>query len=253
MLARLSRARARCTTPTSCCSGFARALRGCRGAGHPGPRARRLPRGVAAASGSTTSGRPTGPAGPRCAPAPTTSTATTRCSRPGSRARRPAAVRRPGASAPGAGARRLADDRRPATATATDDDGRPARWPARSRCCGTATSPTLDGRREGTGSPALFATAAAAAAGRVPPRHARWHRGDVDAARTLRAMLRRMGEPAELAWRRRGARPRRVVLLVDVSGSMSAYADALLRFAHRFSHAARGAAARSRSSPSAPG
>ena len=29
-------------------------------------------------------------------------------------------------------------------------------------------------------------------------------------------------------------RPRRVVLLVDVSGSMSAYADALLRLAHRF-------------------
>jgi uncharacterized protein with von Willebrand factor type A (vWA) domain len=43
-----------------------------------------------------------------------------------------------------------------------------------------------------------------------------------------------MGEPAEIAWRRRGTRPRRVVLLVDVSGSMSGYADALLRLAHRF-------------------
>ena len=32
----------------------------------------------------------------------------------------------------------------------------------------------------------------------------------------------------------RRRRPRRVVLLVDVSGSMSAYADALLRLAHRF-------------------
>ena len=43
-----------------------------------------------------------------------------------------------------------------------------------------------------------------------------------------------MGEPGEIAWRRRGTRPRRVVLLVDVSGSMSEYADALLRLAHRF-------------------
>lgn len=73
----------------------------------------------------------------------------------------------------------------------------------------------------------------------VPPRRAAtrrtaWHRGDVDAHRTLRRTLSRMGEPAEIAWRRRATRPRRVVLLVDVSGSMSAYADALLRLAHTF-------------------
>ena len=66
-----------------------------------------------------------------------------------------------------------------------------------------------------------------------------WHRGDVDAHRTLRQMLSRMGEPGEIAWRRRSTRPRWVVLLVDVSGSMSAYADALLRLAHRFSHPGR--------------
>jgi uncharacterized protein with von Willebrand factor type A (vWA) domain len=59
-------------------------------------------------------------------------------------------------------------------------------------------------------------------------------RGELDASRTLRATLRRMGEPGELVWRRHGTRPRRVVLLVDVSGSMSGYADALLRVAHRF-------------------
>jgi uncharacterized protein with von Willebrand factor type A (vWA) domain len=64
-------------------------------------------------------------------------------------------------------------------------------------------------------------------------RHQRWHRGQVDASRTLRESLRRMGEPAEIAWRRRAQKPRRVVLLVDVSGSMSSYADALLRLAHR--------------------
>ena len=70
-------------------------------------------------------------------------------------------------------------------------------------------------------------------------RHQRWHRGEVDASRTLRRSLRHLGEPGEIAWRRRGVRPRRVVLLVDVSGSMSAYADALLRLAHRLTQSAR--------------
>jgi uncharacterized protein with von Willebrand factor type A (vWA) domain len=69
-------------------------------------------------------------------------------------------------------------------------------------------------------------------------RHQRWHRGSVDAPRTLRASLKQLGEPAEIAWRRRGNKPRRVVLLVDVSGSMSGYADALLRLAHRLTQAA---------------
>lgn len=73
---------------------------------------------------------------------------------------------------------------------------------------------------------------------RAPWRRARrrtpWHRGEIDADRTMRRMLARLGEPAEIAWRRRAERPRRVVLLVDVSGSMSPYADALLRLAHRF-------------------
>jgi len=72
---------------------------------------------------------------------------------------------------------------------------------------------------------------------RRTPRHQRWHRGTVDASRTLRASLRHMGESAGIAWRRRGNKPRRVVLLVDVSGSMSGYADALLRVAHRFTQA----------------
>jgi len=64
----------------------------------------------------------------------------------------------------------------------------------------------------------------------------RWRRspsgGTVDPRRTVRALLRSGGEPARLYHRRHAQRPRRVVLLVDVSGSMSAYADALLRFAH---------------------
>ena len=57
-------------------------------------------------------------------------------------------------------------------------------------------------------------------------------RGSVDPDRTLRAWLRAGGEPAALRRHRPRAKPRRVVLLVDVSGSMDTYADALLRFAH---------------------
>jgi len=74
---------------------------------------------------------------------------------------------------------------------------------------------------------------------RVDPPVRRAHRrrpsshGEVDAARTMRASLRRMGEPADIQWRRRGRQARRVVLLLDVSGSMSGYADAQLRLAHR--------------------
>ena len=86
----------------------------------------------------------------------------------------------------------------------------------------------------------MFATLRPRPPLRRTARHRAWHRGEVDASRTLRASLRRMGEPADVAWRRRGTRPRRVVLLVDVSGSMSGYADALLRLAHRFVVAAPG-------------
>ncbi|MEE2032026.1 vWA domain-containing protein, partial [Rhodococcus chondri] len=57
-------------------------------------------------------------------------------------------------------------------------------------------------------------------------------RGPVDPRRTLRAMLAAGGEPVRPSRHRRATRPRRVVLLIDVSGSMSPYADALLRFAH---------------------
>jgi uncharacterized protein with von Willebrand factor type A (vWA) domain len=69
-------------------------------------------------------------------------------------------------------------------------------------------------------------------------RHVRSRSGPVDGPATLREQLRRMGEPGRIHHRRRGSRPRRVVLLIDVSGSMSAYADSLLRLAHTFVQAA---------------
>jgi uncharacterized protein len=55
---------------------------------------------------------------------------------------------------------------------------------------------------------------------------------ELDRRRILREVLRQGGEPARLRHRTRRERPRRVVLVVDVSGSMAAYATALLRFAH---------------------
>lgn len=68
------------------------------------------------------------------------------------------------------------------------------------------------------------------------------HRGVVDRHRTLRQLMQAGGEPVRPARRGRRERPRRVVLIVDVSGSMNAYADALLRFAHAASHRDRGRA-----------
>ena len=46
------------------------------------------------------------------------------------------------------------------------------------------------------------------------------------------AALRAGGEPIDRRWREPGERLRRLVLLLDVSGSMEPYARALLRFVH---------------------
>ncbi|GAB2735328.1 VWA domain-containing protein [Salinifilum aidingensis] len=60
----------------------------------------------------------------------------------------------------------------------------------------------------------------------------RSRRGELSPRAVLREMVRSGGEPVRMPRQRRSRRPRRVVLLVDVSGSMAPYADALLRFAH---------------------
>ena len=56
--------------------------------------------------------------------------------------------------------------------------------------------------------------------------------GRPDLRRTLRRSFRTGGEPVERAWRRRRRRTRRLILLLDVSGSMDAYSRALVMFAH---------------------
>lgn len=53
-----------------------------------------------------------------------------------------------------------------------------------------------------------------------------------DMRRTVRASLAAQGEVARRRWSRHGDRPRRIVFLLDISGSMEPYARALVRFVH---------------------
>jgi uncharacterized protein len=69
----------------------------------------------------------------------------------------------------------------------------------------------------------------------LPTRHSRRYRPSpygrrFDQRRTLRASLRTQGEPFRRAWRDRRRRPRPLILILDVSGSMSAYSRALMQF-----------------------
>jgi uncharacterized protein with von Willebrand factor type A (vWA) domain len=69
----------------------------------------------------------------------------------------------------------------------------------------------------------------------LPTRHSRRYRASpygrrFDQRRTLRASLRTQGEPFRRAWRDRRRRVRPLVLILDVSGSMSAYSRALMQF-----------------------
>ncbi|WP_211239613.1 vWA domain-containing protein [Jiangella gansuensis] len=118
-----------------------------------------------------------------------------------------------------------------------------------------------DGRRDGDPPPELLATASrvevlrhrdvatlsdadraevhryvSALLPAAPDRRTRRQRpaasGPVDARRTVRRMLRHGGEPVELRRHGHARRYRRLVFLVDVSGSMAPYAETLLRFAH---------------------
>ena len=62
-------------------------------------------------------------------------------------------------------------------------------------------------------------------------RSSRQH-GSLDLPATVRAALASDGEAIRRAWRRPAERPRRLVYIVDISGSMQPYARAFLRFAH---------------------
>ncbi len=53
-----------------------------------------------------------------------------------------------------------------------------------------------------------------------------------DLQRTLRASLRWGGEPLDRRWREPSSKPRKLVLICDVSGSMATYARVLLQYMH---------------------
>lgn len=63
-------------------------------------------------------------------------------------------------------------------------------------------------------------------------RPTRRSRGHPDLRATMRRNMRTGGVPIRRAWRSPVQRPRRLVLLLDVSGSMEPYARGLARFAH---------------------
>ena len=70
-------------------------------------------------------------------------------------------------------------------------------------------------------------------------RRRRARRGEtVDLPRALRTAVRHGGDTPVLPWRRRTPRQRRILLLVDVSGSMKEHTESTLRFAHGLYHAA---------------
>ncbi len=77
---------------------------------------------------------------------------------------------------------------------------------------------------------------------RLSRRLAPAHAGVLDQRRTLRQAMRSDGVPLERAWRSRKLVPRKLVVLVDVSGSMEPYARALVMFLQAL--AAREGAAR---------
>ncbi|HUD24785.1 MAG TPA: VWA domain-containing protein [Burkholderiaceae bacterium] len=78
----------------------------------------------------------------------------------------------------------------------------------------------------------LIARLRASVATRQSRRHRSADRGVIDVRQTARAAMAHAGEPDRLHWRVRRLRPRKRVLLLDISGSMAPYAGGLLRFGY---------------------
>jgi uncharacterized protein with von Willebrand factor type A (vWA) domain len=114
-----------------------------------------------------------------------------------------------------------------------DDDGIPTltvRWSPvevlRRRDFAAYTPEEFDEARR------LMADLRLAGALRSSRRHRPARRGRPDVRRTVRRALRAGGEPVRRSFVGPSTRPRRIVLLCDVSGSMEPYARALVRFLH---------------------
>jgi uncharacterized protein with von Willebrand factor type A (vWA) domain len=62
------------------------------------------------------------------------------------------------------------------------------------------------------------------------------HKGRLHLRRVIRDNLRHGGEPLTLAFRQRVSRPRSLVVMCDISGSMERYSRMLLHFVHALTH-----------------
>ena len=80
----------------------------------------------------------------------------------------------------------------------------------------------------------------AAAAADAPAAAATARGTALDVRGLVRASLATGGDPVERAFRSRGDAPRKLVLILDVSGSMEAYARALLLYLHAARGSGRG-------------
>jgi uncharacterized protein len=78
----------------------------------------------------------------------------------------------------------------------------------------------------------LIARLAGRAPGRPSLRCGPGGRYRIDVDGTVRSTFQRAGEPARLCYQHRTVVPERLLLLVDISGSMADYTDAFLRFGH---------------------
>ncbi|MDQ4142936.1 MAG: VWA domain-containing protein [Actinomycetota bacterium] len=68
---------------------------------------------------------------------------------------------------------------------------------------------------------------------RITRRHVRTPHGKMpDMRNTIRKAMRTHGEMVEQAWKKRKVRNRRLILILDISGSMTSYSRALLQFAY---------------------
>lgn len=122
---------------------------------------------------------------------------------------------------------------RPSDADTLEPDGAPAAAASASRVERLRDRDlallSTDERREVA---RLVTTLARDVVGRPTRRRRPARTGPVDRHRTVREMLAAGGEPVVLRRHAPVRRPRPLVVVVDVSGSMAPYADLLLRFAH---------------------
>lgn len=124
------------------------------------------------------------------------------------------------------------------------DAGAPRVVPGEAGGLAAATDERLGGRRLAAGAEIdraaarLAETAAAAMPLASTRRRRRAARGDrIDLARTAALARRTQGVPLRLAYTSRPRRPRRLVLAIDVSGSLKTHAEGFLAAAHALAHA----------------